>query len=1164
MTTGWQPRVVRLRKAFQEHLHHRDERGRFATKTILGGSKLHGPGGSNPGGVYRGADGVTRYVKFYADPAQAAGEHLANQLYLDLGHDAPESGVFPHEGKLAYASIMREGYRTLGEVGLTPERARAVLDGFLADVLTANWDAVGLVHDNVLFHEKFPGRPLRVDNGGTFLMRAQAGRKPTGVLHQITEWKNFAPGGLNPSYARIFTAAKLRPADLIERLRPGLQLVRRVRDQAGGWRAYVAAKVPDLNPTDAATITSMLETRTRLLGELFGDVEKSWWSLVTKAIRRYPKGAPQGKGGQFAPGGPKTTYGTGAEATLVWHAGQGAGPTLHGIPFTRWTPPDTLEGWQQVPGQLPTLHETPLVVPQGRHASAGAIIEEPDGRVWVVSPRNQFGGYRNTFPKGTQEDGLTLQQTAIKETYEESGLQIQITGHYGDFEKSTSVVRFYRAKRIGGTPTDHGWETEAVKLVPKSALGKVLNRHSDHLVAVQLGVKPAQPPVSQALGTEQHRWNWWARLIQKATGFDEAEHPRHPAGTAQGGQFKPKNDAFYTKFHQIVSTLPPYMKGVLLKLADAPSQEALEVVWETYVDPELYKLSTDTRKSLLQFYDELWVSKPETSPAGSAPYDEADFENPPNAIQPAPTGIYPASTGIGSGIPSDGSPIAAFPTQPALAPSNKTEAHKFEKVTAILDKWGQTDPALALAKINEITVPQGSPKQFQAYMANVKTALWKHDQAKKQYALAQQEAAEQAAAAAKLAALPKPPVLPAWHKGSQKKADKIKAVLESNLSDTEKLSQLNAIKIAKTTAASVAAYHEAALQSIDQAKVLTQAPIAYAKSEEGGAVGKAVDKTHAATVALLQQHLPKPPAPNTSGKYSPEQIKIFQDKVQGLYNAALSPNPFHTIDAVPAGSSAVQAYKSQLLEALTKYLPEEPLEPGSFHGKWLAVGQHTQTTWAPGEVGTVEEFREAAWAKAKGYLDLQEIDAITNYTGSGSGAANAFRQDLNLPLTKYHERLDKAFGRKTSVFLKSGYVVRKMDHAPGLDTLAKAKKAVGMEFIDPGYFGGTTGRQPGPYAYSAKVFVHTYIPPGTAGLIVQPISNHKSENEVLLARNTRFRIVAVSDTPLGKSHNTKDNSDKRVHIYVEVLPREQQIYAPLEEHGFKATIPEVWKAKKKG
>ncbi len=57
--------------------------------------------GSNPGGLYRGADGVERYVKQYDDPAQAYSEAAANRIYRELGFEAPVS------------SLVREGEKTL-------------------------------------------------------------------------------------------------------------------------------------------------------------------------------------------------------------------------------------------------------------------------------------------------------------------------------------------------------------------------------------------------------------------------------------------------------------------------------------------------------------------------------------------------------------------------------------------------------------------------------------------------------------------------------------------------------------------------------------------------------------------------------------------------------------------------------------------------------------------------------------------------------------------------------------------------------------------------------------------------------------------------------------------------------------------------------------------
>lgn len=161
------------------------------------------------------------------------------------------------------------------------------------------------------------------------------------------------------------------------------------------------------------------------------------------------------------------------------------------VPFKAWTEaPKTKAGWNYVDGINYELRETPLAVPPGKHPAAGVIIEEDDGRIWLVAPTNAFGGYENTFPKGTCEKGLSMQANAIKEAWEESGLLVQITGVLGDFERTTSVARMYIARRIGGNPVDMGWESQAVRLVPKDKLGTLLNMEPDkNIIEAYMGRK---------------------------------------------------------------------------------------------------------------------------------------------------------------------------------------------------------------------------------------------------------------------------------------------------------------------------------------------------------------------------------------------------------------------------------------------------------------------------------------------------------------------------------------------------------------------------------------------------------------------------------------------------------------------------------------------------
>jgi 8-oxo-dGTP pyrophosphatase MutT (NUDIX family) len=228
------------------------------------------------------------------------------------------------------------------------------------------------------------------------------------------------------------------------------------------------------------------------------------------------------------PSAPESWGDPDAVATFVPH---GDGPhELNGVAFKSWTPP---KDWASLPSN-PAFEVNPpqggtktftgadgKVITTPYHVGAGVIIREPDGRVWLTQPTNGFGGYRNTFPKGTVEHGLNLQQSAIKEAYEETGLHVKITGVLGDFKRTTSTARFFLAERIGGTPRDMGWESQSVRLAPAGDLRKLLNvAHVDHPIVDAYEALHGPPRTG--------------RRVTKAYNPDQ---PRWPAGTPLGGQW---------------------------------------------------------------------------------------------------------------------------------------------------------------------------------------------------------------------------------------------------------------------------------------------------------------------------------------------------------------------------------------------------------------------------------------------------------------------------------------------------------------------------------------------------------------------------------------------------------------------------------------------------
>lgn len=194
------------------------------------------------------------------------------------------------------------------------------------------------------------------------------------------------------------------------------------------------------------------------------------------------------------PSAPSTWHNPNAVATFV---PDGDVPReINGVPLRKWRDhPTTLEGWNYADGVNFDLHEPPFHVKPGKKAAAGVVVEEPDGRTWLVHPTNGFGGYDASWPKGTVEDGLSLQASALKECFEEAGLKVRITGFIADVERTTSVARFYRAVRVGGDPTDVTWEMQATSLVPKGNLYEHLNMATDHGIAELVGAGPAPKPL---------------------------------------------------------------------------------------------------------------------------------------------------------------------------------------------------------------------------------------------------------------------------------------------------------------------------------------------------------------------------------------------------------------------------------------------------------------------------------------------------------------------------------------------------------------------------------------------------------------------------------------------------------------------------------------------
>ena len=118
-----------------------------------------------------------------------------------------------------------------------------------------------------------------------------------------------------------------------------------------------------------------------------------------------------------------------------------------------------------------------------RDHSAGLIVQLPDGRFILATPRGGFAGYQYTFPKGRIDADETPEDAALREFEEETGLKARITGDwYGDYRGTSTWTRYFSAELVGGEPSDMSWETERVLFVPQNQVESYLSQNENSVL----------------------------------------------------------------------------------------------------------------------------------------------------------------------------------------------------------------------------------------------------------------------------------------------------------------------------------------------------------------------------------------------------------------------------------------------------------------------------------------------------------------------------------------------------------------------------------------------------------------------------------------------------------------------------------------------------------
>lgn len=412
--------------------------------------------GGSTGAQLVGSDEKKWVSKAGLSPSHCLNEYHANKAYKALGIRSPEVKIYwksskdaiihgekVEKQKVVMLSQFIEGtplkkYLSRCDLEKKMELYRKIQENFVADCLFANWDVVGSARKNILVDSS--GNPWRIDNGGALEYRARGGAKGDQWSSEVTELTTLRNPKINPQTAEVF--AGISNQAIIDQINE------------------IVAKEEDLLFSIPDRLQSVMKKRIEYLIKYRDQLEKEKDKRNVQVQNQLND----------------------AKSIVIFDKGYASDKlTLNEISL-KSTPARDWEKVQDVENEEP-----PYEKQKGYKISAGVIIQEPDGRYWLFEPKGHYGGYEHTFPKGRQEKGLTMQQTALKEAWEESGLHVEITDFLCDQTRGTTHTRYYLAKRLSGDPSDAHWESEKVKLVPKDQLHKFLNKKYDKKLLKQLG-----------------------------------------------------------------------------------------------------------------------------------------------------------------------------------------------------------------------------------------------------------------------------------------------------------------------------------------------------------------------------------------------------------------------------------------------------------------------------------------------------------------------------------------------------------------------------------------------------------------------------------------------------------------------------------------------------
>jgi 8-oxo-dGTP pyrophosphatase MutT (NUDIX family) len=130
------------------------------------------------------------------------------------------------------------------------------------------------------------------------------------------------------------------------------------------------------------------------------------------------------------------------------------------------------------------------VLRTARATSAGGVVHRTvDGRIEILLVHRR-SPVLWALPKGTPDSGETIDETALRETREETGVEVEIEASLGSiryfFVRGTTrfnkVVHFFLMRPIGGALELHDGEFDEVRWAPVAEALALMNHATERSV----------------------------------------------------------------------------------------------------------------------------------------------------------------------------------------------------------------------------------------------------------------------------------------------------------------------------------------------------------------------------------------------------------------------------------------------------------------------------------------------------------------------------------------------------------------------------------------------------------------------------------------------------------------------------------------------------------